>query len=225
MDRIRDFKQGGKTIIFCSHNTYHVKELCDQAIWLDHGRVRMHSDAASVVDAYQDFLRGKEAPVKSSPTLAAPTASAATAAGNASLAMIRSAELLECEVDDAGQPLYYTFSPFAVRVTASAPNIALEDVHVGIVIRRNDEIQCYGVSTAVDQVSLQRVPGHAGEVGITYRIGSLPLLSGRYCLEVWLIDATSVHVYDARERCCHFSVRQKSVEVGMAWIDHQWSAP
>ncbi len=112
-----------------------------------------------------------------------------------------------------------------VRVTASAPNIALEDVHVGIVIRRNDEIQCYGVSTAVDQVCLQLVPGHAGEIGVTYMIDSLPLLSGRYCLEIWLIDATSVHVYDARERCCHFSVRQQSVEVGMTWIDHQWGAP
>jgi lipopolysaccharide transport system ATP-binding protein len=224
MDRIRSFKERGKTIIFCSHNTYHVKELCDQAIWLDHGRARLHADACSVVDAYQDYLRGREAP-SARPSLAAAEVAADKQNQAASPASISHAELLDFTIDDAGEPLYRTHEAFAVRVTAYAPGVSLDDLHIGIVIRRNDEIQIYGVSTAVDQVSLQKLSTGADEVGITYRIDSLPLLSGRYCLEVWLIDATSVHVYDSRDRCCHFSVRQKSVEVGASWIAHRWSAP
>ena len=43
-----------------------------------------------------------------------------------------------------------------------------------------------------------------GEVAATFVIDHLPLLSGEYCLEVWLIDAGGVHVYDSRECCCHF---------------------
>jgi len=45
-------------------------------------------------------------------------------------------------------------------------------------------------------------------------------------LEVWLIDASGVHVYDSRERCCHFRVQQASQQqgVGMAWLPHRWEA-
>ncbi|MEZ5447697.1 MAG: Wzt carbohydrate-binding domain-containing protein [Thiolinea sp.] len=55
-------------------------------------------------------------------------------------------------------------------------------------------------------------------------IERLPLLAGEYCLEVWLIDASGVHVYDARERCCHFRVRQSSQQqgVGLCWLAHHW---
>ena len=33
-----------------------VKRLCDQAIWLDKGELKMSDDAETVVDAYTEFL-------------------------------------------------------------------------------------------------------------------------------------------------------------------------
>ncbi|MEA3275429.1 MAG: ABC transporter ATP-binding protein, partial [Pseudomonadota bacterium] len=225
IDRMRRFREEGKTLVFCSHNLYHVKELCAEAIWLDHGRVRLHSDAGSTVDAYQDFLRAKNGDRRSDapPTTTQAPPAVQTAAAQTLPAELLDVTLLDFEEGPDGQPLYRTHRPFRVRVRCRVNSVSPDDVYVGIVIRRNDEVQCYGVSTAFDGQALVRLDG--SEYGIVYEIERLPLLSGQYGLEIWLIDSTSVHVYDARERCCKFSVRQSSVEVGMTWMDHRWAAP
>jgi ABC-type polysaccharide/polyol phosphate transport system ATPase subunit len=45
-----------RTVLLVSHALGTIKDLCDQAIWLDHGVLRMWADADAVVDAYTDFL-------------------------------------------------------------------------------------------------------------------------------------------------------------------------
>ena len=59
-DRIMAMKDAGKTILFCSHSTYHVESICSRAIWLNHGKVERDGPVAQVLSAYNDFL-GQEA--------------------------------------------------------------------------------------------------------------------------------------------------------------------
>jgi ABC-type polysaccharide/polyol phosphate transport system ATPase subunit len=51
-DRIRQFKQAGKTLLFVSHGGDAVRQLCDRAIWLDHGKMLLEGPPAQVLDAY-----------------------------------------------------------------------------------------------------------------------------------------------------------------------------
>jgi homopolymeric O-antigen transport system ATP-binding protein len=51
-DRITQFKAQGCTIIFVTHDTESVCELCDEAIWLDGGRLMLHGRPNAVVDRY-----------------------------------------------------------------------------------------------------------------------------------------------------------------------------
>jgi ABC-type polysaccharide/polyol phosphate transport system ATPase subunit len=51
-DRIRGFKAQGKTLLFVSHSGPQVRELCDRALWLEHGRILLDGPAAEVLDAY-----------------------------------------------------------------------------------------------------------------------------------------------------------------------------
>lgn len=37
VDRIMAFRNAGCTILFCSHSPYHIRHLCDLALWLDGG--------------------------------------------------------------------------------------------------------------------------------------------------------------------------------------------
>lgn len=57
IDRMLDFRAGGKTLVFCSHSMYHVRELCHQVLWLDAGRVRMIGETGAVVSAYEEHSR------------------------------------------------------------------------------------------------------------------------------------------------------------------------
>ena len=42
IDKIYEFKKRNKTILFCSHSLYDVRQLCDDAVWLDHGETKAH---------------------------------------------------------------------------------------------------------------------------------------------------------------------------------------
>src|SRR5215510_9044172 len=51
-ERIAEFKAKGCTIVVISHDTSCLRELCDEAIWLQAGRLLAHGSAAEVVDQY-----------------------------------------------------------------------------------------------------------------------------------------------------------------------------
>ena len=46
---------GGRTILFVSHNMQAVKALCDRAIYLEEGRVKLIGDSDAVVRSYLDY--------------------------------------------------------------------------------------------------------------------------------------------------------------------------
>jgi len=48
---LREFQQNG-TLLFVSHDTGAVTNLCTRAIWLDHGAVRMDGEAKETVETY-----------------------------------------------------------------------------------------------------------------------------------------------------------------------------
>nr|WP_315164834.1 ABC transporter ATP-binding protein [uncultured Flavobacterium sp.] len=45
-------RQGGRTVLFVSHNMAAVKSLCTKGMLLEHGKIKMHSDIVSVVNEY-----------------------------------------------------------------------------------------------------------------------------------------------------------------------------
>ena len=56
--RVERLVNSGCTMLLVSHSTQQVLELCDQAIWLDQGHIRMQGDAFDVVKTYEEFLHG-----------------------------------------------------------------------------------------------------------------------------------------------------------------------
>ena len=55
-NKMRELVEQARTIVLVSHALGTVRELCDQAIWLDHGVLRMWGEPDAVVDAYTEFL-------------------------------------------------------------------------------------------------------------------------------------------------------------------------
>ncbi|SRR5579875_130126 len=52
LDRVRQFRQAGKTLLCVSHASGMVQKLCDRALWLDHGSVVMTGSIQEVTEAY-----------------------------------------------------------------------------------------------------------------------------------------------------------------------------
>jgi lipopolysaccharide transport system ATP-binding protein len=53
LDKMQQFLQGGKTIIFVSHALGQVVAMCQRAIWLEGGRVVLDGGSVEVVAAYE----------------------------------------------------------------------------------------------------------------------------------------------------------------------------
>jgi ABC-type polysaccharide/polyol phosphate transport system ATPase subunit len=54
--RMKKLCSEDRTVVLVSHALGTIKELCDKAIWLDKGELKMWDDADDVVDAYTQFL-------------------------------------------------------------------------------------------------------------------------------------------------------------------------
>jgi len=60
VQRMNEFRQERKTMVFCSHSMFHVQELCDMAIWLDKGQIREIGNSEKVVAHYEDYCNNKK---------------------------------------------------------------------------------------------------------------------------------------------------------------------
>ena len=60
VDKIREIKDRGTTIVFCSHAMYYVTMFCDRALWIAGGRVERDGPAQEVVEAYEAHLQMRD---------------------------------------------------------------------------------------------------------------------------------------------------------------------
>ncbi|MEA2061123.1 MAG: ABC transporter ATP-binding protein [Thermodesulfobacteriota bacterium] len=60
IQRMNQFKEQGKTMLFCSHSMYHVQELCERVIWLENGRIRKFGPCDEVAAQYEAFCNEKK---------------------------------------------------------------------------------------------------------------------------------------------------------------------
>lgn len=206
LKRIADYRKTGKTILFCSHNLYQVKQVCDRAIWLKNGRIRAEGEAAAVVDDYIDYVRGQDR-----------TGRAPSQEGQRGWASIERVEL----VDGQGKPraTFDTGESLCVRVWCGVEE-GYGEPQIGVAIVRNDSTVCYGVSTGMDGVP-PRPLGH-GRFYVALTFPRLRLLSGQYALNVCALDEQGYTAFDIHEGVCPFAVRHSGSEIGLCRLEHLW---
>jgi ABC-type polysaccharide/polyol phosphate transport system ATPase subunit len=59
-ERIFQMRDQGRSIICVSHNASLIRQLCDRALWLEHGHVRGAGAAGEVMDAYESIAVSPE---------------------------------------------------------------------------------------------------------------------------------------------------------------------
>lgn len=57
LNKMKELRDSGKTMVFVTHSMGQVKELCNRAVWLYDGKIKMDGKADEVVDAYLEATR------------------------------------------------------------------------------------------------------------------------------------------------------------------------
>lgn len=56
-DKMEELRQGGTTMLFVSHSVRQVSKICNQAIWLQHGKLVKQGKAKKVCAAYEEWSK------------------------------------------------------------------------------------------------------------------------------------------------------------------------
>ena len=51
--RMLELMGGGTTVLFVSHSIQQIREMCNRAIWLEHGQTKLYGDVKTVCDGYE----------------------------------------------------------------------------------------------------------------------------------------------------------------------------
>ena len=57
LEKMNEFKEQGKTIIFVSHSIRQMKKFCQKILWLEYGMVKDFGPVEEVMPKYEDFIR------------------------------------------------------------------------------------------------------------------------------------------------------------------------
>ncbi|MFT3778198.1 MAG: ABC transporter ATP-binding protein [Ottowia sp.] len=216
VERIQAFRDNGCTILFCSHSPYHVRQLCDAALWLDQGRVMALGDTEPVLLAYETHSRLLSA---GAPAADAPPALVAAAPPRAAdEAAIVSATLAGLDAPAAGVPL---LPGPDLEVTITVRGRGDEQPHVGFMIEQTRGVGITSMVTHEEGAAPRRLADGSWRSVLT--LPDLPLHSGEYVVSVYLFDHSGLVVYDQWHQFLSFRFVAPVRTPGLVRLPHRWS--
>ncbi|MEI6129549.1 MAG: polysaccharide ABC transporter ATP-binding protein [Planctomycetota bacterium] len=218
VDKIHDYKKRGKTMFFCSHSLYDVRQLCEQAIWLRDGAMKMIGDAVAVTNEYATW----ESQERDTPDKAGyeglPTTGGENAlqpGGRGEHPRVMSAQL----IDPNTGALRHKFAPgddVAVRLLIRNGNQPCR-LSVAVGVMRSEGTLCFAHSSQLENLTFDH-----DDCIVTLTMKNLRLLSGEYNLPVWLLDERGLHRYHERPVEQKLVVQNRTRDLGLFLQDHEW---
>lgn len=211
VDKILKYKTDGKSMFFVSHSLYDVRQLCERAIWLRHGRVQMIADAVTITNEYATY-ENKIAAGEGDPP---PFEAAHPQREDADHPHIVEGRIF----DPATGKLRNTFSPgehAAIRVHVKNGK-KRETLSLAIGARRTDGTLCFAHTTQFDGIVFDHEECH-----VTLFLDTLRLLSGEFTIAIWLFDEHGVHYFQERPAKDNLIVANRTKDLGLFLQDHRW---
>jgi ABC-type polysaccharide/polyol phosphate transport system ATPase subunit len=230
LDKIAEFRRRGKTILFVTHSLGLVEKMCDDVLWLSHGKTHGHGEAKRVVDEYLTYVAGGEDALLRSRGVGQ-TQDAASEGPAPELGAVggyrpgrwgsREVEIRAVRLLDSRERERHVFVPgetltLALTVAAAQP---VEDFVFGIGLFAADGTCVYGTNTDLEDYVARRLEGEA-EVRIT--LEGLSLVEGTYLVDLAAHrrDGTP---YDYRRGQHSFRVKSRLKDVGLYRPLHHWT--
>lgn len=231
-NRLRELKASGMTIIIVTHDLSTIEKFCDNAIWLNDGLIVREGRSDEVVDAYFSFMNNKKIETEIKPPPATPETQEEPeqeqnntpedsggidySANRFGLryAEIKKARMLNYENNDTR--IFRTGEKLTIEINY---HINKPDEYVFGFGFYTLEGKCiYGNNTQLDRMKInpENTDGR-----ISVEIDRLPLLAGKYILNVAIVDADGTPM-DFYRNYCEFEIVSDDRSTGYFSIEHNW---
>lgn len=181
MNRIKQFKEQGGSIVFVSHDVNAVKVLCNKAMLLDHGSVVEVGDPDSVVKTYNFILSKRTGGEEfrflgNKPSDGGPDETMGYGDFRVEIAAMKLLDRDGCEAE-----FFTAGDPCTIEVSLKA-NDDIDDLTVGILIRDRFGQDIFGTNTHYLKLPIE-LQKHQ-KCAVVYDIEELNLGPGKYTLTV-----------------------------------------
>jgi len=217
VERIDSFRRNGCTILFCSHSQYHIRQVCDAALWLDAGNARLIGPTEMVLAAYETHVRLLDARPAAEPA----SEDAPAAAARRALDPSRRGTITDVAIGPLrpGAPPQLQGDTLEVSVVAQVAGD--ERPNVAVMIEQVGGVGITSVATHVDGAHATRQADGSWRATVTFP--ELPLHSGEYVVSAYLFDAQGILVYDEWFKYARFLYASPARLPGLVSLRHNWS--
>ncbi len=200
LDRIRRFQREGRTIVFVSHGLDQVRQLCDRAVLLDHGRQLVDGTPTEAVRAFRDLNQAAEEAEGENKDIAAQGT--------------RRVTISDVSVADAdGRPVRTLPSGAGLQVRFRVdPGSRLDDWIVGVAIEDSGGQVVWGANSDMQGFALPELSG--GPTDISVGFPEVPLAEGVYQISIAVASTGNRTVYHRVNRLATFRVVTDTYEDG-----------
>jgi ABC-type polysaccharide/polyol phosphate transport system ATPase subunit len=206
--KIFEFKQGGGTIVFVSHDASAVERLCDRAVLLRDGRVEFDGTTHDAIVRYRQLLAGDVDPAERG---------AGLKEWGSGDARIEGVELIGPDGAArtqflAGEPLMLRLRITAVR-PLPAPRLSLE-------LRDSSGLLVTGSGRSTSDLGWDEA---TTELAARFEVDQLPLADGRFQLRLGLTDESGERLYHWLDEALTFVVYPAGEERGVVRMEGRWT--
>ena len=226
--KIQEMKYRGVTLLFVTHQLDQVRNLCDRALWLDHGVVTAIGDPVRVVDDYLQQVAGTTHATSSEPQQAADEPTSAEEPESPKLKdpleeeRWGSGEVVLKRValtDPEGRELVALGAGTAVTIDVDVEvRVPQDDFVFGIGIYHADGTCVYGTNTDLEGFAPQRLDANGR---LQFVMPSLDLVAGGYRLDV-AVHTRNGRAFDYRRGVLRFVVGSRLHDIGVYRPQHDW---
>ena len=225
LDRIMDFKNAGKTILFCSHSMYQVEALCDRVVWLDGGRVRKVGNPVEVITEYSEMVSMASPKEEGLSTVSkADRDKIGEKTDHKNILTLPALQKIAISVDGHEGKVHKVVSQQSdLEITVQfSPGEGVPMPSVAVAFSGGDGRIISSTGSYHDNIALKTNAEGEGEVTIVFP--KLALLRGTYYVDIALLCEKGIHLYEAVRRAAEIHVEQAGLERGIVMLEHEWKA-
>ena len=227
VQRIEEFRRHGCTILFCSHSLYHVRHLCNVALWLDGGKVRAFGETESVLGSYETHVRARERELSGHPIppdlgqLTPSDSGHSVPPAAAVLPSGASAAIVSVQVADLGAGNPALLESKDLKVTVIARMSTTERPNIAVMLEQSHGVGITSVATHAEGFAPVQIGDRLWQATLTFT--DLPLHTGEYVVSAYLFDSQGLVVYEQWYHHLHFRFVNPSLTPGLVRLPHFWS--
>lgn len=215
IEKMKELKEKGTTILFVSHATEQVKRFCDKAVWIKDGIVHMQGEVSQIVDLYENYMKygdSVELNLLDTDKNDDMVDDFQVPRDNTIVASIVKVEMEKRH--------FMTFDTLIVDVTYEIYDETVETFLLGVAIYTADRKgYIFGPNTFLDK---EKVPNTRGRHKVQYIVPKLLLLQGSYVIDVGLFSNEGIVMLDYKESIYDFDVSNPYFSEGQFYMEHFW---